>query len=147
MTNPETSDTPAPDPSLLVVESFIDGEAIDLEALKDALARPEGREHLVDLLALRDAVWATAPRACFVGEGNRTPFERGVRRFAIAAGLILSITTGYLAGQGAAERPLDSSGVEAVVDMMDVNVAAPPQPTHVIPLRPGVNWTETSGGR
>ena len=102
LTSPDTSLPTAPDPSLLVVESFIDGESVDLEALKDALARPEGREHLVDLLALREAVWATAPRSFTTLARPRTPFERGVRRFAVAAGVILSLTTGYLAGQGVA---------------------------------------------
>jgi hypothetical protein len=146
MTSPDTALTADPDPSLLVVESFIDGESVDLEALKDALARPDGREHLVDLLALRETVWATAPRSFTAAERTRTPFERGVRRFAVAAAVILSLTTGYLAGQGASNQPAESSGVEAIV-LEDAVNAAPPQPTHVIALRPGVNWTETSGGR
>jgi hypothetical protein len=144
MTSPDTSPTSAPDPALLVVESFIDGESVDLEALKDALSRPEGREHLVDLLALREAVWATAPRAFAVGERKRTRFERGVRWFAAAAGVVLSLTTGYVAGHEAAARPEAASGVEAV---MSPAAPALPEPTRVISLRPGVNWTETSGGR
>lgn len=145
MTSPDSLPPTPSDSSLLVVEAFIDGEAIDLAALKDALAHREGREHLVELLALREAVWTMAPRGYAPAERTRRPFERGVRWFAVAAGVMLSVATGYLAGQGAAQRPAASAGVEAMVDMMDVNVA-PPQPTHVIPLRPGVNWTETSGG-
>jgi hypothetical protein len=138
MTSPESSS----DPSLLIVEAFIDGEAIDLEALKNALARQESREHLVELLALRDAVWTMAPRGYVPIERKRTPVERGIRWFAIAAGVMLGVAMGYLAGQGTSRRPADSSGVEAI---MDVTVAPPPQPTHVISLRPGVNWTETAG--
>jgi hypothetical protein len=142
MTNPDSLPTAPADAPLLVVEAFIDGEAIDLEALKQALAQPEGREHLVELLALRDAVWTMAPRGYSPVERTRTPVERGVRLFAIAAGVLLSVATGYLAGQGTAPRAAESSGVEAI---MDLSVAPPPQPTHVIPLRPGVNWTETAG--
>jgi hypothetical protein len=130
------------DAPLLVVEAFIDGEAIDLEELKSALARPEGRDHLAELLALRDAVWTMAPRGYAPIERKRTPGERRMRWFAIAAGVMLSVATGYLAGQGTARRPAESSGVEAI---MDLSVAPPPQPTHVIPLRPGVNWAETAG--
>lgn len=144
MTSPDSL-RPAPsDSSLLVVEAFIDGESVDLDALKAALARPEGREHLVDLLALREAVWTMAPRGYAPAE--RKPVKRGVRWLAVAAGVMLSVTTGYLVGHGAARQPAESSGVEAIVRDDSVN-AAPPQPTHVIPLRPGVNWTETSGGR
>lgn len=143
MTSPDTSLTAAPDPSFLVVEAFIDGEAIDLEALKDALSRPEGREHLVDLLALREAVWATTPRAFAIGERKRTRFERGVRWFAVAAGVVLSLTTGYLAGHESAQSSGESSSVETVI----YTPTAPlPEATRVISLRPGVNWTETAGG-
>ena len=146
MTSPDIPVLTDPDPSLLVVESFIDGEAIDLDALKNALSSVEGRDYLVELLALREAVWTMAPRGYAPAERTRGPFARGVRWFAVAAAVTLSVTTGYLAGQGAARRPAESSGVEAIVLDGSVN-AAPPQPTHVIPLRPGVNWTESSGGR
>jgi hypothetical protein len=144
MTNPDSSPTALPDPSLLVIESFIDGEPIDLEALKDALSRPHGREHLADLLALRDAVWAMAPRGFATVERKRTAFDRSVRRFAIAAGVILSLTTGYLAGQETAKAPAESSSVEM---MMDAPPAPLPEATRVITLEPGVNWIETPGGR
>jgi hypothetical protein len=144
MTSPDTSPSPSPDPSLLVVESFIDGESVDLGALKDALARPEGREHLVDLLALREAVWATAPRGFAVAERKRTRFERGVRWVAVAAGVVLSLTTGYVAGHETAQPATESSSVETIM----IAPSAPlPEATRVISLRPGVNWTETSGGR
>ena len=144
MTSPDPSPTALPDPSLLVVESFIDGEPVDLEALKDALSLAEGREHLADLLALREAVWAMAPRGFATVERKRTAFERSVRRFAVAAGVILSLTTGYLAGQETAKAPAESSSVETI---MDAAPAPLPEPTRVITLQPGVNWTETSGGR
>jgi negative regulator of sigma E activity len=142
LTNLDSLPSASADASLLVVEAFIDGEAIDLEALKEALAQPEGREHLAELLALRDAVWTMAPRGYSPIERKRRPVERGIRWFAIAAGVLLSVATGYLAGQGTASRAAESSGVEAI---MDLSVAPPPQPTHVSPLRPGVNWTETAG--
>lgn len=141
MTSPESSS----DPSLLIVEAFIDGEAIDLEALKNALARSESREHLVELLALRDAVWTMAPRGYAATERKPTPLQRGVRWFAVAASVMLSVATGYIAGHSA--RPAESSGVEAIMLVGDGNVAPAPPPTHVISLRPGVNWTEASGGR
>jgi hypothetical protein len=85
-----------------------------------------------------------APRGYAPVERKRTPVERGVRWFAVAAGVILSLTTGYLAGQENARRPAESSSVETLI----IDTAAPPLPevTQVIPLRPGVDWKETAGG-
>jgi hypothetical protein len=42
MTDRDQADQAAFD-SLLVVEAFVDGEAVDAHALKDALAQPAGR--------------------------------------------------------------------------------------------------------
>jgi hypothetical protein len=35
--------------------------------------------------------------------------------------------------------------VETVITIENTSVA--PRPTRIIPLRPGVNWTETIGGK
>jgi hypothetical protein len=140
-TNVDCTNAPPPDEALLVVDAFIDGEPIDPEALKEALARADARDYLVELLAIREAVSVTAPHRWSVRDRRRG--RRGVPWLAAAAGVVLSLTTGYLAGHEAAEPPTGSS-VEAVM-----NPTAPelPAPTLVISLRPGVNWTETSGGR
>jgi hypothetical protein len=144
MTSVDSTALPAPDPGLLVIESFLDGEPVNPQSLAEALAQPEGREYLVELLALREAVSATGPHGWATLERKRPRGARGVPWLAAAAGVVLSLTTGYLAGQEAAQPPPAESGVEAV---MDSAAPALPEPTRVIPLRPGVNWTETSRGR
>jgi len=129
-----------PDAALLVVDAFLDGERIDPQTLKQTLAREDARDYLVELLAIREAVSVTAPHRWSVKERGR----RGVPWLAAAAGVVLSLTTGYFAGQEAAAQPVATSGVEAV---MSPEMPPLPEPTRIISLRPGVNWTETSGGR
>ncbi len=141
-TNVDSTDPPPPDRALLVVDAFVDGEPIDPQVLKEVLAREDARDYLVELLAIREAVRVTAPHRWSVKERGRG--RRGVSWLAAAAGVVLSLTTGYLAGHEAAEPPPEGSGVEAV---MSPAAPALPEPTRVISLRPGVNWTETSGGR
>jgi hypothetical protein len=139
-TNVDSTNPLTPDEALLVVDAFIDGEPIDPLALKEALARADARDYLVELLAIREAVSVTAPHRWSVKDRRR---RRGVPWLAAAAGVVLSLTTGYVAGHEAPEPPPGSS-VEAV---MNPTAPALPAPTQVISLRPGVNWTETSGGR
>jgi hypothetical protein len=144
MTNPET-EYPAPDASLALVEAFVDGELVDPDALRAALDQPGAREHLVEILRLRSAVGAMAPRTWSVSATPPSRVRRAARWGALAAGVVLSVTTGYLFGQRSSP-PLAPRGasLEAVLES---SAPAAPEATHVIPLRPGINWTETSGGR
>jgi hypothetical protein len=127
---------------LMVVEAFIDGEAVDALALKAALADPGGRDHLVDLLLMREAIdggalslhtWSDRPRPV-----------RG-RWLAAAAAVIISLAAGYLTGQLTAPSEGAPTSVEAVIN---VETSPPaPAPTSVISLKPGVNWTEHPRGQ
>ncbi len=57
-----------------VIAGFVDSEPVEAHALGDALARPEGRAYLIDLLVLRGLVSGantTAGRAANVA-GSRT---------------------------------------------------------------------------
>ena len=127
-----------------VVEAFLDGERIDAQGLKDALADAAAREHFVDLLVLREAVGSMAPGAW---SADARPGARGrVRWFAAAAAVVMSLTAGYFAGQRVVASPgPPASTVEAVIQFE--RPPAAPAPTQVIQLRPGINWTESSGGR
>jgi hypothetical protein len=113
-----------------VISAFIDHEPFDPRALADALADPEGRNMLIDFVALRLIVDAD------VSADASTP-TRGPRmwwRALAAAALALALGGAYAAGHrvalGAA-RTLAS------------DVA--PAPTRVIDLRPGIEW-HTNGG-
>lgn len=145
MTDKEETNNQLVEEPYAVVEAFIDGEPVDAQALKDALAEPAARDHLVDLLVLRNAVGTMAPMA-WSAAGRR---PRGVwnrtRWLAAAAAVVLSLTAGYVTGQRVGISTPTAPGVETAVDVGSSPIA--PTPTQVITLRPGVDWTERSGGK
>jgi hypothetical protein len=144
MTNPNEIDNDRIDGAFAIVEALLDGERVDSQELKHALADAAAREHFVDLLALREAVGSMAP-AAWSADGRAGARYR-VRWFAAAAAVMMSLTAGYFAGQRAVTSTgTPSSAVEAVIQFE--RPPAAPAPTQVISLRPGINWTENSGGR
>jgi hypothetical protein len=125
-----------------VIEAFIDGERIDADALRAALADPAGRDCLVELLALRDAVGRMGP-STWSALTRVSPIARRFRWAAAAALLVCSLGAGYLAGTRTVEARATRSNIAAMVDV--TGAPAPPAPTKVITLRPGVNWTDNQG--
>jgi hypothetical protein len=128
--------------SYLVVAALADGEPVDAAALKGALGDPAVREYLVDLIALRQSV----------GTMSGPPMQWRERRsvlsrlgwMAAAAAVIVSLTAGYVAGQRTVQAA-PAPSVETFVDFS--GSASAPKPTRVVPLRPGVNWTEKVEGQ
>jgi hypothetical protein len=143
MTDHDAPSESLPPEPYAIVEAFIDGERVDADALKEALADPMAREHLVELLLLRDAVGTMAPAAW--SASRRPQAWSGVRWLAAAAMLVTSLTAGYLAGQRRLPPPTSRGTVETTVDFGNVPIA--PSPTRVIPLREGINWIDSRGGR
>ena len=131
----QMTELPAADPHA-IVEAFADGEPVDRAALSAALADPAAREHLLDVLILRDAIGSmTAPR-----------WQRSQpRRFrapwlAAAAAVLLSVIAGYYAGHQAIAADPAHTTVETSIDL-SISPAAP-APTRVVTLQPGVGWTD-----
>ena len=134
---------PLVEQSCQIVAALADGEPVDPKALGEALNEPAVREYLVDLIALRQAV----------GLVGALPATRRRERRAIwsvagwvsaAAAILVSLMTGYVAGHQTAQ-PLPAPAMETVITIDNTSVA--PRPTRIISLRPGVNWTETTGGK
>ena len=142
MTDQNGTDTLDRRDPVAVVEAFADGERVDRDALNAALADPAGREYLLDLLALRDAVGGMAPSRWAVA--SRTGLNR-FRWVAAAALVICSIAAGYLAGTRTVEGHTEPPNVAAVITLPEAEITPAPAPTKVITLRPGVNWTDTKG--
>jgi negative regulator of sigma E activity len=129
--------------SCLVAAALADGETVDPEALKIALNDPAVREYLVDLITLRQSVGVMTEHTAVHWRERRSVLSR-VGWMAAAAAVIISLTAGYVAGQRAVQvAPAPS--VETVVDFS--GSASAPKPTRVVPLRPGVNWTEKVEGQ
>ena len=127
------------------VEAFLDGEEVDPGALEMALADAAARNHFIELLIIRGAVGEMAPMTCTITRKPSRGSRRRVRWLAAAAGIVISLTAGFAAGQRVLAMSQRPPAVEAVIHLE--RPATAPAPTRVISLRPGVNWTEGQGGR
>jgi hypothetical protein len=127
-----------------VLQAFVDDEPFDPAALDRALADPEGRAELIDLIALRNltrrSVPATLTRSTTLG---RNAGGRWLSFAAAAAVTLLAGTAGYIAG----ERTRPAAPPVQPPAVIDTIVADAPPPAHVIRLEPGVDWVDRSGGR
>src|SRR6266542_2361617 len=123
----------------LVVAALADGERVDPAKLRVALAQSAVRDYLVDLIALRYAV-GTMSATALTGWKGRQFLRTRARWLAAAAAVIISLTAGYFTGQRTAAQTLSPSAIETAVDLGSTPSIAP-KPTHVVPLRPGINWT------
>ena len=142
MTGPEAT---VPDPiaePYAVVEAFLDGEAVDPLKLRQALEEPGVRDHLVDLLVLREGVRTMTP-ASWTSTHAATAGSR-LRWLAAAAAVLVALSAGYYTGQRTVVAS-ESFGGETVVAVE--SAPAPPTPTQVIKLEPGVNWTDGPAGK
>ena len=142
MTGPEaTAPEPVAEP-YAVVEAFLDGEAVDPRRLRHALDEPGLRDHLVDLLVLREGVRTVTP-----GGWTSTHAAKGgsrLRWLAAAAAVLVALIAGYYTGQHTVAAS-ESPGGETIVAFE--SAPAPPKPTQVIRLEPGVNWTDGPAGK
>ena len=142
MTGPEpTAPEPVAEP-YAVVEAFLDGEAVDPRKLRHALDEPAVRDHLVDLLVLREGVRAITP-----GSWSSSRAAAGgsrLRWLAAAAAVLMALSAGYYTGQRTvvASEPRGGETIVAVE-----SAPAPPKPTQVIRLERGVNWTDGPAGK
>jgi len=123
-----------------VIATFLDRERVDSNALKQALSTEEGRDYLIELLALREVIAepaASVPVAPVAGRRRRWP----ARVVTAAAGVVIAVA-GYQAGAlSAVPAPTTSVPAEARgTASVSPNTGAAPAPTSVIYLEPGIDW-------
>jgi hypothetical protein len=142
-----------------IIAAFVDDERVDADALGRALSKPEGREYLLDLLALRELVSDRAAHDVASGFSRTEPAATAAaprvsrRWLAAAAGLL--VATG-LAGYGVGQRVANGTAPKSVVQPVQpapasnepqtVELLTPPAPTRVIQLEAGKDWQERGGG-
>ena len=112
-----------------VISAFIDNEPFDANELGTALATPEGRELLLDLISLRHVVIADGTTE----SASRVPARMSWRALAAAAAIVLALGGGYVAGQRIANDAHPAASEKL-----------PPTPTRVIELN---DWQHSQGGR
>lgn len=111
-----------------VISAFIDNEPFDPNELRDALATPEGREELIDLIALRDVVQPTADIVVIAPSPIRS-----VARWTLAAAAAAVLAVGgYTVG-----RSMTSEQVPTTAQV------TAPEPTSVFTFEPGKNWNDS----
>jgi hypothetical protein len=108
-----------------VISAFLDNEPFDPQELSEALATPDGRALLIDLLTLRRLMQPEETVAPVSSGTRRAP--RVLRLFLAAATLVLAVVGGYELGE--------RSGTPSV--------EAPP-PARVIPAEG--EWRDLSEG-
>jgi len=136
-----------------VIAAFADGEPVEADVLRSALADQAGREYLVDVLALRGLYGfgesrVRKPEPGVISAASPSPFRA---RFAlpIAALLVAGVAGGFAMGRQApvpaSAGPITTPMVTAQATPPELRVPAP-APTRVIKLESGSSWNERSGG-
>jgi hypothetical protein len=123
---------------LTLLDAWIDGEPVSPDVVEALLATHEGRAYAVDVMALRCALRADLPVAPPVVESP----SRWRTYLAAAAGVVLTTTAGFLAGQFVTRDDGRAADVGTAAATRD----AAPAPTRVIQFEVGVDWSESSGG-
>jgi hypothetical protein len=126
---------------LEVIDAFLDRERVDPEALSEALWTVEGRQYLVDLLALRELTTEQTPAADTSGTERRQSPRRWLT---MAAAILLGAAGGYLAS-GRLGAPADERMLWSPVVIEVVQPVSAPAPTQVIQLKPGPDATKVGG--
>jgi len=100
-----------------VISAFLDDEPFDPNQLAQALAEPDGRALLIDLLALRHVIQPGKEAGSF----SRSRSRQGLRALMAAAALVVALLGGYVVGQ----RSTDSvqSGAPPATRVVDAPAA------------------------
>jgi hypothetical protein len=141
-----------------VIQAFVDDEPFEPQALEAALADPDGRAQLIDLVVLRNLARQSVPPMPARVASSRSGRARLLAWLPAAAALaIVSGAGGYIAGGNnkmtsapadvATETPVDNPQSSDAPYMSGSPADTAPAPAYVIRLEPGVDWTERTGGR
>ena len=82
-----------------IIDAFVDGERVDSEAIKRALALPEGRAYLVDAWLLREAMQEDQARSSPVATRSVVRSTKPAPRWLVAAAIAGSLIGGYATGR------------------------------------------------
>jgi hypothetical protein len=126
--------------------AWVDGEPVARTDVAIALETREGRDYVLDLMALRHMVNVTTPAL------GATVTPRQTRRWrtfaAAAAAVVLCAAGGFAAGRFMTPAQIASPDRPdaAVVPISTPAPITAPAPTRVIRLEEGTSWRENGGG-
>jgi hypothetical protein len=139
-----------------VIQAFVDDEPFEPEALETALADPDGRAHLIDLVVLRNMTRQSVPAMPAREASSSSRRARLLAWLPAAAALALVagaggyVAGGRMSGTAADRTPATQSSDAPASDAPLMSGSATdtaPAPAYIIRLEPGVDWTERTGGR
>lgn len=84
---------------LEIIDAFVDGQRVDADAIKRALADPEGRAYMVDAWLLREAVQEDETRASHAATLPVVRSAKPAQRWLVAAAVTASLLGGYATGR------------------------------------------------
>jgi hypothetical protein len=123
--------------------AWVDGEPVKHAEVARALETSEGREYVIDLMALRRLVTGTAP-AFDAQVTADLPRRRRWPALAAAAAALVCAVGGFAAGRFGA--PSTSAPGAGMAPSAVTTSHTAPEPTRVIRLDEGADWRETVGG-
>jgi len=123
--------------------AWVDGEPVARTEVALALETREGREYVLDLMAIRHMVNVSTPSLPVAQP------QRSVRRWpsmtAAAAAVVLCAAGGFFAGRLASPvASVDSGDATLTPVSTPVSISAP-APTRVIQLEENTSWRESGG--
>ena len=140
-----------------IIDAFVDGERVEADALKQALADPSARDHFVDAWLLREYVHDNLAGDRSVPPADRTPRRQpfGVLMTAAAVCLAAGYGVGFWSARASIGPPVSSTAAAlpaatpaspvAGTTTVDDRAFPVPAPTRVIRLEM-TSDIETAGG-
>jgi hypothetical protein len=120
---------------LEVIDAFIDGQRVDVSAIKRALADPEGRAYLVDAWLLREVVQEDETRPASAATEPRRRSGKSGQRWLLAAAITVSLLGGYATGRfGGRPAPLFVAPPTTTAVAQPSQAFPVPAPSRVIQL-------------
>ena len=84
---------------LEIIDAFIDGQRVDGDAIKRALADPQGRAYMVDAWLLREALQEDENRASYAARRPTARSAKPAQRWLVAAAIAGCLLGGYATGR------------------------------------------------
>jgi hypothetical protein len=130
---------------LEIIDAFIDGQRVDGDAIKRALADPEGRAYMIDAWLLREAMQENETGASHAVTPSASRSAKQAPRWLVAAAITGSLLGGYATGRFTG-RP-----APVAVTPPATTVVAQPSPAFPVPAATRVIQLEfhastTTGG-
>ena len=123
--------------------AWVDGEPVARTDVALALETSEGRDYVLDLMALRHMVNVSTPSLSTTGVAGRA--RRWPTLAAAAAAVVLCAAGGFYAGR--IVSPISSTdGAAAMVSPVSTPASiSAPAPTRVIQLEENTSWRDAGG--